>query len=118
MKHSTVVLCLLGLVTIFALSNIHAQGTNRPAGRPTVPNPYPTATTPGSTPTPGTRTTDTSTTTVKTPVTFHDLTNGSTFYFQSDTNRAYSWVKLTEFTAKNTVNGSTARIAPEIRISQ
>ena len=49
---------------------------------------------------------------------FKDLPVNSTFYFTSDTNRTYAWVKLTDSTAKNSKNGITQTINGETLIQR
>jgi hypothetical protein len=44
---------------------------------------------------------------------FKDLPVNSQFYFLSDTNRAYSWTKISTGSAKNTKNGVTQAINGE-----
>src|SRR5262245_14346846 len=45
------------------------------------------------------------------PPKFKDLELNAQFYFVTDTNREYAWMKLTKTTAKNTKNGVTTAIA-------
>ncbi len=47
---------------------------------------------------------------------FKDLPVNSTFFFLSDTNRAYPWIKITDTTARNTVNTNEATIAAMIPV--
>jgi len=49
---------------------------------------------------------------------FKDLAVNSTFFFLSDTNRAYPWVKLSETNAQNTVNTNVATISAQTPITQ
>jgi hypothetical protein len=49
---------------------------------------------------------------------FKDLAINSTFFFLSDTNRAYPWVKISATTARNTVNTNVATISAQIPITQ
>jgi hypothetical protein len=42
---------------------------------------------------------------------FKDLGVDSTFFFLSDTNRAYPWKKISDTTARNTVNTNEAAIS-------
>ncbi len=49
---------------------------------------------------------------------FKDLAVNSTFYFLSDTNRAYPWVKLSNTSAKNTKNNITRVISGEMLIQR
>jgi hypothetical protein len=49
---------------------------------------------------------------------FKELPVNSTFYFTSDTNRTYAWVKLTDSTAKNSKNGITQTINAETLIQR
>lgn len=49
---------------------------------------------------------------------FQDLPLNSQFYFISDTNRTYSWTKLTATTAKNTKNGVTTSIKGETPVQK
>jgi len=49
---------------------------------------------------------------------FKDLAVNSTFFFLSDTNRAYPWVKISGTTARNTVNTNVATISAQIPITQ
>ena len=47
---------------------------------------------------------------------FKDLPVNAQFYFQSDTNRAYVWTKVSATTAKNNKSGATAPIQSETPI--
>ena len=49
---------------------------------------------------------------------FKDLAVNSTFFFLSDTNRAYPWVKISGTTARNTVNTNVATISAQTPITQ
>ena len=49
---------------------------------------------------------------------FKDLPVDSQFYFQTDTNRAYSWTKTSATTAKNTKNGVAQTINGETPIQR
>jgi hypothetical protein len=48
---------------------------------------------------------------------FKDLAVNSTFFFLSDTNRAYPWVKISNTTARNTVNTNVATISAQTPIA-
>ena len=120
MKFVKIVLCLLVLAALPVVIRIHAQGTNRYINRPsatgtpsagtaTVPGRPTATTTVTSRPTGGSSTT---------PRTFRELTNTETFYFKADTNRTFLWIKTTEYTGKNTVNGSQAVIPSQTPVTQ
>lgn len=49
---------------------------------------------------------------------FKDLAVNSTFFFLSDTNRAYPWIKISNTTAQNTVNTNVATIPAQTPITQ
>lgn len=49
---------------------------------------------------------------------FKDLPVNSPFYFVSDTNRVYTWTKISDSTAKNTKNGITQTIHGETLIQR
>ena len=49
---------------------------------------------------------------------FKDLSVNSQFYFLSDTNRTYAWMKLSPTTAKNTKNGVTQMINAETPVQR
>jgi hypothetical protein len=49
---------------------------------------------------------------------FKDLALNTEFYFLSDTNRTFSWTKLSASSAKNTKNGVTATINGETPIQR
>ena len=44
---------------------------------------------------------------------FKDLETNSKFFFLSDTNRAYPWEKISDTTARNTVNTNEAAISAQ-----
>jgi hypothetical protein len=46
-------------------------------------------------------------------LTFGQLTNHSSFYFVSDTNRVNLWIKTSSSTASNTVNQKTATLTAQ-----
>ena len=49
---------------------------------------------------------------------FKDLELNTQFYFLSDTNRTYAWMKLSKSTAKNTKNGLTQTIYGETPVQK
>jgi hypothetical protein len=49
---------------------------------------------------------------------FKDLPLNTQFYFLSDTNRAYAWMKISAATAKNTKNGLTQAINVETPVQR
>lgn len=49
---------------------------------------------------------------------FKDLSVNTSFYFKADTNRMYSWTKVTATTAKNNKSGVTQAINGEVPIQQ
>ena len=52
------------------------------------------------------------------PPKFRDLALNSQFYFTSDTNRTYAWMKISSSTAKNTKNGVTQTINLETPVQR
>ena len=52
------------------------------------------------------------------PPKFKELAVNSQFYFLSDTNRAYTWTKISDTTAKNTKNGVTQAINGETPVQR
>ena len=59
-----------------------------------------------------------STTAPATQTKFKDLTVDSKFFFLTDTNRAYPWVKISDTAARNTVNTNVATIPGQTPIKQ
>jgi hypothetical protein len=49
---------------------------------------------------------------------FKDLPVNSTFFFLSDTNRAYPWLKISDTKARNTVNTNEATISAQTPITR
>lgn len=49
---------------------------------------------------------------------FKDLPPQTTFFFRSDTNRAYEWTKVSATEAKNTKSGTTQVINGEIPVQR
>jgi len=52
------------------------------------------------------------------PPKFKDLELNAQFYFITDTNRDFAWMKLSKTTAKNTKNGVTQTISAETPIQK
>ena|SRR5436309_1663751 len=52
------------------------------------------------------------------PPKFKDLPLNTQFYFLSDTNRTYAWMKTSASTAKNTKNGVTQTINGETAVQR
>jgi hypothetical protein len=86
------------------------------------PKNYPAPNSGGQTPAPGSpsspATPDKSTPAKPQQPKFKDLELNAQFYFLTDTNRAYAWMKLSKSTAKNTKNGLTQTISGETPVQK
>ncbi len=73
---------------------------------------------PKSNPAPAPRTPDKQAPTAPQPPSFKDLPVNTQFFFLSDTNRTYAWMKTSSSTAKNTKNGVVQTINGETPIAR
>lgn len=85
----------LAVVAVISLAGLSQLGSQADAGMPPgtgAGQPYPGMTTNNS------------------QLTFNKLSVNDTFYFQSDTKKAFPWTKLSDSTAMNTINSNKASI--------
>ena len=105
----------VALVTVFAVRETQAQRRGQKSGRGerSAPPQQPAAPAqpPANPALPGTSA-------PAAQLKFKDLAVDSTFFFLSDTNRAYPWVKTSDTTARNTVNTNVATITGQTPVKR
>jgi hypothetical protein len=120
MKNSTAI-ALACLISCIAAAHIVAQpasGISRPGLPDRLPIPgYNRPPPPSTGPAPHT-VTNTPTSSATNQLTFGKLPLNQTFFFLSDTNKTYPWVKIGTVIGQNTVNSNKARISAETLVKQ